>query len=188
MRNITAGSGSAVIELEDGERLEAHVALVAHGTVARRPALPGSREGSIAVDGRLRTGLRHVYAAGGVAAVRTGGVSLRVDHWEDAAAQGAHAARSMIHDVLGGPDPGEYRFTASYSSRIHGSTLTAWGATFPGSRWTQPVDGTAVAVSTHGRRATAVVGLDAAGTVRTIAAEIMAARQNDDRVADGAPG
>lgn len=169
---ITGGSESVVVELEDGERLEAHVALAAQGTVARRPALVGSREGSIAVDGRLRTGSRGVYAAGGVAAVRSGGVSVRVDHWEDAAAQGAHAARSIIHDLLGGPDPGDYRFAASYSSRIHGSTLAAWGVAFPGGRWTRPIDGAAVEVGTHGNRATAVVGLDASATVRSIAAEL----------------
>ncbi|MEV1129743.1 FAD-dependent oxidoreductase [Agromyces sp. NPDC049794] len=175
--HVIAGSESVVIELEDGERLEAHAALVAHGTVARRPVLVGSREGSIAVDGRLRSGQRDVYAAGGVAAVRAGGASVRVDHWEDAAAQGAHAARSIIHDLLGGPDPGEYRFAASYSSRIHGSTLTAWGVAFPGGRWTQPIDGTVVAVGTHESHTTAVVGVDDAKSVRSIAAEIMAARQ-----------
>ena len=181
---VTGGSESVVVELEDGERLEAHVALVAHGTVARRPLLPGSRVGSIAVDGRLRTGLRDVYAAGGVAAVHSGGASIRVDHWEDAAAQGAHAARSIIHDLLGGPDPGDYRFTASYSSRIHGSTLTAWGVAFPAGRWTHPIDGTAVAVGIHRVRTTAVTGLDAASTVRSIAAEI---RHDREGVADGRP-
>jgi 3-phenylpropionate/trans-cinnamate dioxygenase ferredoxin reductase subunit len=182
--HVTVGSESVVIGLEDGERLEAHVAVVAHGTVARRPLLSGSREGSIAVDGRLRTRLRDVYAAGGVAAVRTAGASMRVDHWEDAAAQGAHAARAIIHDVLGGPDPGEYRFTSSYSSRIHGLMLTASGVAFPMGRWTHPIDGAAVAVGIHQSRTTAVAGLDAASTVRSIAAEICHDR---DGVADGTP-
>ncbi|WP_231878622.1 hypothetical protein [Agromyces sp. NDB4Y10] len=109
---------------------------------------------------------------------------MRVDHWEDAAAQGAHAARSIIHDVLGGPDPGEYRFTSSYSSRIHGSMLTASGVAFPTGRWTHPIDGAAVAVGIHRSRTTAVAGLDAASTVLSIAAEICHDRHG---VADGTP-
>ncbi|WP_166548743.1 FAD-dependent oxidoreductase [Agromyces luteolus] len=165
----TTRSSSAVIELSDGETLEGDAAIVAHGTLARRPA-SGSDRGAITVDARLRTGLRGVYAAGGVASILAHGTVIRVDHWDDAAAQGAHAARSILHDLLGGPDPGEYRFESGYSSRIHGSMLTAWGVATDRTEWSRHVDGATVGVGRHLGHVTAVTGLDAPLVVRDLAA------------------
>ncbi|MFB9959139.1 FAD-dependent oxidoreductase [Agromyces bracchium] len=164
----TTRSSSAVIELSDGETLEADAAIVAHGTLAHRPA-SGSDQGAITVDARLRTGLRGVYAAGSVASILARGTAIRVDHWDDAAAQGAHAARSILHDLLGGADPGDYGFDSGFSSRIHGSMLTAWGVATDRTEWSRHVEGAAVGVGRHLGRVTAVAGLDAPLVVRDLA-------------------
>ncbi|WP_353814955.1 FAD-dependent oxidoreductase [Agromyces sp. SYSU T00266] len=169
-RAIRASSrpSRAVVELSDGETLEADAAIVAHGTLPNRPA-SGSDRGAITVDARLRTGLRGVYAAGGVASILTHGMAVRVDHWDDAAAQGAHAARSILHDLLGEADPGEYRFESGYSSRIHGSMLTAWGVATRRTEWSRHDADAAVGVGRHLGRVTAVAGLDAPLVVRELA-------------------
>ncbi|MGR2752919.1 FAD-dependent oxidoreductase [Agromyces arachidis] len=161
-------SGEAVIELSDGETLEADVAIVAHSTLPHSPA-SGSHRGAITVDARLRTGLRGVYAAGGVASILAHGTAIRVDHWDDAAAQGAHAARSILHDLLDGADPGEYRFESGYSSRIHGSMLTAWGVADRRTEWSRHDGEAAVGVGRQLGRVTAVAGLDAPLVVRDLA-------------------
>ncbi|RXZ50221.1 pyridine nucleotide-disulfide oxidoreductase [Agromyces binzhouensis] len=160
-------SDIVVVELSDGETVEADVAIVAHGTLARRPSV-GAQTGALTVDARLRTGLRGVYAAGGVASILSHGTAVRVDHWEDAAAQGAHAARSILHDLLGAADPGEYRFESGFSARIHGGTLTAWGVATRATQWSRHDSDEAVGVGRHFGQVTAVAGIDAAGTVRSI--------------------
>ncbi|WP_344373217.1 FAD-dependent oxidoreductase [Agromyces tropicus] len=164
-------SGAVSVELADGERLEADVAIVAHGTLPHRPA-SGTGHGEVIVDARLRTGLRGVYAAGGVASILAHGTTVRVDHWDDAAAQGTHAARSILHDRLGAADPGEYRFESGYSSRIHGAMLTAWGVATPTSRWTRHGDDEVVGVGRHLGEITSVAGIDAPATVRSLAESV----------------
>lgn len=163
---IDGGRDVIRIELDGGESIEADAALVAHGTVPQRPWLLGTDEGAVVVDGRLRTSLPGVYAAGGVAAVHHGSATTRVDHWEDAEAQGRHAARSMLHDLQGTPDPGAYRFTAAFSSRIHGAALSGWGVAHPTTRWHQPFPGVPMSIGRTGARTTTAVGLDAAAAVR----------------------
>jgi 3-phenylpropionate/trans-cinnamate dioxygenase ferredoxin reductase subunit len=60
-------------------------------------------DGGIVVDEHCRTSADGVYAAGDVAARpdRETGRALRVEHWQNALREGAHAARSM----LGATDP-----------------------------------------------------------------------------------
>jgi 3-phenylpropionate/trans-cinnamate dioxygenase ferredoxin reductase subunit len=60
-------------------------------------------DGGIVVDELCRTSVERIYAAGDVAARRDpdGGRALRIEHWQHALKQGAHAARSM----LGATDP-----------------------------------------------------------------------------------
>jgi len=157
-------SGALVVALADGDTIEADAAIVAYGTEATHPL--GTGPGAITVDGRLRTSTPGVYAAGGVASIRSEGGALRVDHWDDAAAQGAHAARSLLHDLVGGPDPGDYWFESGYSSRIHGTTLSAWGAATPGTRWSRHGDGEVVGVGLDGDRISVIAGIDAVTTVR----------------------
>ncbi|MBM7502945.1 FAD-dependent oxidoreductase [Agromyces aurantiacus] len=172
--DIAVGPAAIRIELDRGERVHAHVAIVAHGTVPMRPRFLGAADGAIAVDGRMRTAVPGVYAAGGAAAVRAGASEVRVDHWADAEAQGRHAARAMLHDLLDAPDPGGYRFDATFSSRIHGATLSGWGVAHPGIRWTQPLAGVAMSVGAVRGEVVTAVGIDAGAAVREAAVQASA--------------
>jgi 3-phenylpropionate/trans-cinnamate dioxygenase ferredoxin reductase subunit len=115
--------------LDDGRVIESDLAIAAHGTVASAPASEG-----LIVDDRLRVnGATTVYAAGGVAVLPFGdGPHLRIDHWDDAAAQGAHAARSLLHDLGQVDDPGPYRPSSRFSIRLHGITIAGAGVALPG--------------------------------------------------------
>ncbi|HEX6953776.1 MAG TPA: FAD-dependent oxidoreductase, partial [Agromyces sp.] len=180
---VDGGRDAIRVELDRGEILEADVAVVAYGTVPLRPWFLGTEEGAIPVDGRLRTPVRGVYAAGGVASVHDGTSQTRVDHWDDAEAQGRHAARAMLHDLAGAPDPGAHRFLAAFSSRIHGATLSGWGVAGPTTRWHQPVPRIAMSIGTAGGRTTTAVGLDAAAAVRAARDAEIGAAATADRTA-----
>lgn len=153
------------LELAGGEVLDAEAAVVAYGTVPLRPWFLGSDVGPIAVDARLRTPVRGVYAAGGVASVLAVAGPTRVDHWAEAEAQGRHAARSVLHDVGSGADPGAHAFGAAFSSRIHGATLSGWGVAHPTTQWSQPHPGVTMSVGLTEGRTTVAAGLDAATAV-----------------------
>ena len=117
------------ITLDDGARLQADLAIVAHGTEATGPApwRSGAR-----VDERLRTPSPRVYAAGG-SAIHSDDLlgTWRIDHWADAAAQGQHAARTLLHDLRLATDPGPYLPRSPYTALIHGTTVAAVGITGP---------------------------------------------------------
>jgi len=86
------------------------------------------------VDDRLRAvGLRRVYAAGSVAvhAARTG-YSYRIDHWDAATGQGAHAARTLLHDHAGGEDPGPYVPSTGFTLNLYRHAIAAYGLSLPG--------------------------------------------------------
>lgn len=125
-------SGRVDLVLDDGQVVESDLVIVAHGTVASSPGATIAE--GLAVDDRLRVGGEpQLYAAGGVALHRFGiGPRLRIDHWDDAAAQGAHAARSLLHDLGAGDDPGPYRPSSRYSVRIHGTSIAGAGIAVPG--------------------------------------------------------
>ena len=115
------------ITLDDGARVHADLAIVAHGTEATGPAPWGS---GARVDERLRTPYPRVYAAGGSAIHSDGPLgSWRIDHWADAVAQGEHAARILLHDFGHGADPGPYLPRSPYTALIHGTTIAAVGMT-----------------------------------------------------------
>lgn len=118
------------IILSDGTHIHGDLAIVAYGTIPAAPA-PWTGPDGIPVDGRMRTiggpGTR-IYAAGGVALHHyPGRSSYRIDHWEDAAAQGTHAANALLHDLGRGDDPGIYLPSSPFSARIHGHTLSGFG-------------------------------------------------------------
>lgn len=117
--------------LDDGETIESDLVIVAHGTIPSAPG--GVAAGGLTVDDRLRHDRgAAVYAAGGVALHRRhGGPSIRIDHWDDAAAQGVHAARSLLHVFGDGGDPGPYRPSSRYSMRIYGATIAGTGIAVP---------------------------------------------------------
>lgn len=160
--------GEVRCTLDDGTRLASDVVMVAHGTVPASDWLTG-RGGGISVDDRLRaTGHVGVYAAGGVAVHRTlDEIAYRVDHWDAAAAQGAHAARVLLHDLAGAPDPGPYVPATGFTSRLHGHSLGGFGVALPGATQV-PIAAPATSAVVTGLHApgtgrlTALVGLDAA--------------------------
>lgn len=83
----------------------------------------------VLVDDRLRTlNVEGVYAAGDLARVDG---SPRVEHWGHALSQGAHAARTISHDLLRTDDPGPFRPSGSYSTRLYGKPINVLGAAHP---------------------------------------------------------
>ncbi|MDX1623027.1 MAG: FAD-dependent oxidoreductase [Gemmatimonadota bacterium] len=101
--------GAARVErvmLESGRELEADLVVVGIGVVPETRLFEGSAvevDDGIVVDENLRTAVDGVYAAGDVARWPDPvfGKRRRIEHWDNAAAQGRHWARS----VLGEPEP-----------------------------------------------------------------------------------
>lgn len=130
---VSGGADSVTVTLDDGRVLESELAVVAHGTVPAS-AWTTDKERGIAVDDRLRAvGSRRVYAAGGVAVhkARTGH-SYRIDHWDAASGQGAHAARTLLHDHAGGEDPGPYVPSSGFTLNLYRHAIAAYGLPLPG--------------------------------------------------------
>lgn len=129
-RAIRTHADRITVVLDDSTRAEGDLAILAHGTLPAAPA-PWTGPEGIPVDGRLRTlhaPRQHIYAAGGVAVHHyPGHSSYRIDHWDDSTAQGAHAARVLLHDLGLADDPGRYLPVSPFSVRIHGHTLTGAG-------------------------------------------------------------
>lgn len=110
--DLRCGARVAAVEatgvtLADGERIAADVVLVAVGVTPATDWLTGSglilRDGVVA-DERLRAA-PGVYAAGDLARwthVGTG-EELRIEHWTNAADQGAAAARNLLAEASGAP-------------------------------------------------------------------------------------
>ena len=167
VRAVSGGADSVTVTLDDGHILESDLAVVAHGTVPAT-AWTTDTETGIAVDDRLRAvGLRHVYAAGGVAVhtARTGR-SYRIDHWDAASGQGAHAAKALLHDHAGGEDPGPYVPSTGYNFRIYRHAIAAYGVALPGAverqHPTGSADGLLTAFHEPGQQAmTATAAFDA---------------------------
>jgi NADPH-dependent 2,4-dienoyl-CoA reductase/sulfur reductase-like enzyme len=146
---ISPGRESVTVSLDDGQVLESDLAVVAHGTVPFS-AWATAAEPGISVDDRLRSRLINgLYAAGSVA-VHTDriGRQYRVDHWDAATAQGAHAARTLLHDRAGGQDPGPYAPSTGYTLRLYGHTISAYGVALPGAVQRQGPTGGADAIFT----------------------------------------
>lgn len=122
-------AGGIEICLDDGQRWESDLVISAQGTTPATSWIP-SRGSGIPVDASLRAeGLPNVYAAGGAVLHSDGadGRTIRIDHWDDAAAQGAHAAWALLHDLGAGDDPGAYRAVTGYAVSMYGSSLTGAG-------------------------------------------------------------
>ncbi|GGR17075.1 FAD-dependent oxidoreductase [Agromyces mediolanus] len=159
---VAAADGGLVIELDRGERVVADFALLAFGT---EPSGPAPWADGVHVDGRLRADAPGVFGAGGVAVHRDEVLgSWRIDHWEDAAAQGAHAAQSVLHEFGAGADPGDYRPRSSYLAMVHGLVVSGVGA--PACGEARLEDGEEfVARHELGGRVVGVSGIGAVGTV-----------------------
>lgn len=114
------------VVLDDGTTVPADLLVVALGTVPRAPA---PWRGAVAVDDRLRAQEPGVYAAGGVAVHHDDLGTWRIDHWEDGAAQGAHAAAMVLAGLGQAPDPGPYRPRSPFTAQVHGRTVAGAGLT-----------------------------------------------------------
>lgn len=129
-RAIRTHPDHITVVLDDDTRIEGDLAIVAHGTLPAAPA-PWTGPDGIAVDSRMRVLSapdQRIYASGSVAVHHyPGHSSYRIDHWDDAIAQGAHAAKALLHDLGHGDDPGTYLPASTFSARIHGRTLTGAG-------------------------------------------------------------
>ena len=151
-RQVHAVSGhrdSVTVTLDDGQVLESDLVIAAHGTVSASAWATDTEEG-IAVDDRLRAvGLHRAYAAGSVA-VHTDrmGQSYRVDHWDAATGQGAHAARTLLHDHANGEDPGPYSPSTGFTLRLYRHAIAAYGVARPGAVERQHPTGDAEAILT----------------------------------------
>ena len=120
------GARAVTLTLGDGTREDVDVLVVAQGTV---PATDWAQAaGGIRVDLALRVvGATSVYAAGSAAVLSIDGSPMRIDHWDDAAAQGAHAARTILHDLQGAEDPGAYLPRAGFTLQVYGTVIAARG-------------------------------------------------------------
>ncbi|MCH1884003.1 FAD/NAD(P)-binding oxidoreductase [Agrococcus sp. ARC_14] len=122
-----ARDGAAtVVELEDGSTVTGEALVVAVGSA---PALAWAGfDGAIAVDDRFRIPTRPgIYAAGSASAPAMAEGHVRVDHWDAAVSQGAHAARSVLHDLGLGDDPGPWAPTTGFTLVAHGAVIGARG-------------------------------------------------------------
>lgn len=155
--------------LDDGSEVPADLVIVAHGSRPHVPQGVGGETG-IPVDDRLRVrGRPGILAAGAVALFTAGdgATAHRIDHWDDAEAQGAHAARTLLHDLGRGADPGPYQPVSPWSARIHGRQLAGFGHPVPGSHETiVSEDPLLVEFVDPSGDVCAVLGLDAGRTLR----------------------
>lgn len=169
VRAIRTHADRTSITLDDDTRVEGDIVIVAHGTVPAAPA-PWTGPEGMPVDNRLRSLQapgRRIYAAGGVAVHHyPGSRSYRIDHWDDSASQGTHAAAALLHDLDFGADPGVYLPTSTFSVRVHGRTLL--GAGHPGLGTTTRVlsSDPLLVAHYHADTLVALTGLDAGTLVR----------------------
>ncbi|QZY50731.1 FAD-dependent oxidoreductase [Leucobacter tenebrionis] len=176
IRSASGGARGARVELETAEAVGADAVIVAVGSVPA--AAWAGFPGGIPTDDRLRVaGWDGVYAAGGAAAPRTAAGILRVDHWDAAAAQGAHAARALLHDLGAGEDPGPYLPVSGFTLMAHGAAIAARGVRAEGAAEEEvALDGGGLLTRFIGAdgRVTGVAGWNAGARVAAEAARIVA--------------
>lgn len=159
---ISLDRHDTVIELDHGAQVRADLLLVALGSI---PSAPDPWTGGVDVDDRLRTSHPGVYGAGGAATHHDDHLGeWRIDHWDDATAQGAHAARALLHDHGLLDDPGAYRPRSGFIAMIHGRVVAGVGHTAV--QQTRVVDeDPLLAVHEQAWTAVAASGIDAVGAV-----------------------
>lgn len=162
LQRVHTTDSSVTITLDDGNSVEADLLLVALGTT---PAAPAPWQGGIDVDERLRTTAMHVYAAGGVATHHDETLGTwRIDHWEDAAAQGTHAAQAALHDLGISEDPGTYVPRSPYIAMVYGKVICGVGYTV-GADTSLEAGEEFIVRHEKDRIVVGVTGIDAVGTV-----------------------
>lgn len=162
IQRVDESASGVTITLDHGNPVLADFLLVALGTI---PSGPAPWTDGVDVDDRLRSQVTQVYAAGGVATHRDEALGTwRIDHWEDAAAQGAHAAQVVLHDLGIEDDPGAYLPRSPYLAMVHGRVISGVGYT--GGTASRFEDGDEFVVRHEkGGVVVGVSGVDAVGTV-----------------------
>ncbi|WP_293699978.1 hypothetical protein [uncultured Agrococcus sp.] len=113
------------IRLDNGTDVFGDLVIIAQGTQPLAPA-PWADTG-VPVDERLRT-LTAQQGRLGVAVHRHPELgAYRIDHWDDAVAQGMHAAHGLLHDFGLGDDPGAYLPPSTYVASVYGHILSGVG-------------------------------------------------------------
>lgn len=164
------------VRLDDGSELRSDLVIVAQGVVPDTAWASRDAEG-VRVDGRLRAvTIPGAYAAGAAAAHTTpDGSWRRIDHWDDALAQGAHVARTILHDLGEGEDAGPYRAASGFSLNVYGTSIMGAGTVTPNAvvGTTRPRDGSIVTTFRDGDGyVTGAVGLSAAREILAVKAEL----------------
>lgn len=162
LQHVDETESGVAITLDDGDPIVADFLLVALGTT---PAAPSPWTNGIDVDDHLRAAADHVYAAGGVATHHDEALGAwRIDHWEDAAAQGAHAAQAALHDLGISDDPSTYLPRSPYMAMVYGQMISGVGYTAGTNTYLEAGEEFIVRHETDGI-VVGVTGIDAVGTV-----------------------
>lgn len=130
--SVCARSDDVVLALSNGTELTVDLVIEAIGVDPEVGWLRDSAltiDDGVLVDDRLRTlNVEGVYAAGDLARIDG---SPRIEHWGHALAQGAHAARTISHDLHRTGDPGLFQPSGSYSTRLYGKSINVLGTPHP---------------------------------------------------------
>jgi NADPH-dependent 2,4-dienoyl-CoA reductase/sulfur reductase-like enzyme len=126
-QEVTAVEGTGRVErvrLADGTSIEADLVVAGIGATPATEWLAGSGlpiDDGVVCDEHLRAGGADVYAAGDVARWHNPrfGTSMRVEHWSNAAEQGARAARNALFPAVAEP----YRTVPYFWSDWYGSRI-----------------------------------------------------------------
>lgn len=162
IQHVDEADSGVAITLDKGNPVVADFLLVALGTV---PSGPAPWTTGVDVDGHLRAEPAGVFAAGGVARHYDEALGAwRIDHWEDAAAEGGHAAQVALHDLGIGDDPGAYMPRSPYMAMVHGRMISGVGYIGGGNSHREDGDEFVVRHEVGGT-VTGVTGIDAVGTV-----------------------
>ena len=130
--SVSTRGDDVVLALSNGTELAVDLVIEAVGVDPEVGWLGNSAlsiDDGVLVDDRLRTlNVEGVYAAGDLARIDG---SPRIEHWGHALAQGAHAARTISHDLQHTEDPGPFQPSGSYSTRLYGKPINVLGAPHP---------------------------------------------------------
>ncbi|SEN99289.1 FAD-dependent oxidoreductase [Cryobacterium luteum] len=155
---------ATTVTLDDGTDLSADLVIIALGTT---PIAPAPWHDSVDVDDRLRAhDFESVYAAGGVTVHHDNHLGTwRIDHWDDGAAQGTHAAQMLLYVLGRGEDPGPYRPRSAHMAMIYGRMIAGVGYT--GHPEDTPIESAEefIVLHEHGGAVVGASGIDAVGAV-----------------------
>ncbi|MFK3678006.1 FAD-dependent oxidoreductase [Microbacterium sp. NPDC090218] len=155
---------ATVVTLDDGTDVAADLVIFALGTT---PAAPTPWHAGVDVDDRLLAReFQDVFAAGGTAVHHDDQLGpWRIDHWDDGAAQGTHAARVLLHSLGRGDDPGAYRPRSAHMAMIHGRVIAGVGLTDrPEDAFIEGAE-EFIVLHEHGDTVVGASGIDAVGAV-----------------------